>query len=357
MEDSIQRIVRQMADGQPVDWDTVTPDSQAAAQALRGLKVIDTISRLARAERRAISDLTNAPSPGIGPSRRRTAEGSANRVWERSSSIERIGEGSYGEVYRAHDPALQTRRRAQAVVPAVGRRRPTSSRSSSEARTLARIRHPNVLSVFGAARHDGRVGMWTELLHGETLEDSLEQPRAVRRGRGGRDRRRAVPRARGRPRRRTGPPRREDAQRHARRGRPHRAHGLRLGGATPPRRARDRDGPFLPVGTPLTMAPEQLAGRRDRTGRRSVRPRRPALPAGERPVSHRGLVAGRAARAARARPAHAAPGLAPGSALRVPRADRAQPAARSRGRASPAREPSSRRWCTSSSPTRAPRRA
>jgi tetratricopeptide (TPR) repeat protein len=38
---------------------------------------------------------------------------------------------------------------------------------------LARIRHPNVVTVHGADRHDGRTGLWMELLRGETLEDEL----------------------------------------------------------------------------------------------------------------------------------------------------------------------------------------
>ena len=42
-----------------------------------------------------------------------------------------------------------------------------------EARHLAKVRHPNVVTVHGAATHEGRVGIWTELIRGKTLEECL----------------------------------------------------------------------------------------------------------------------------------------------------------------------------------------
>ncbi len=42
-----------------------------------------------------------------------------------------------------------------------------------EARALARLRHPNVVPVYGVDRHDGRVGFWTDFVRGETLADIL----------------------------------------------------------------------------------------------------------------------------------------------------------------------------------------
>src|SRR5204862_2087023 len=39
-----------------------------------------------------------------------------------------------------------------------------------EARMLAQVRHPNVVTVYGADRCEGRVGLWMEFIHGQTLE-------------------------------------------------------------------------------------------------------------------------------------------------------------------------------------------
>jgi serine/threonine-protein kinase len=44
----------------------------------------------------------------------------------------------------------------------------------NEGRRLASVRHPNVLMVHGASRHDGRMGLWTDLIDGVTLEQSLK---------------------------------------------------------------------------------------------------------------------------------------------------------------------------------------
>ncbi len=42
-----------------------------------------------------------------------------------------------------------------------------------EGRLLARVRHPNVVTVYGADRIDGRVGLWMEFVRGRTLEAVL----------------------------------------------------------------------------------------------------------------------------------------------------------------------------------------
>ena len=123
-------------------------------------------------ERRSSAGATPAAreeSPLAGRERPR-APGVAS--WGPLALLESIGRGSYGEVYRAFDPALQ-------IEVALKLWHPRWSESLSEeeflreARTLARIRHPNVLSVLGAASHGGRVGMWSELVRGETLESCL----------------------------------------------------------------------------------------------------------------------------------------------------------------------------------------
>jgi serine/threonine-protein kinase len=44
-----------------------------------------------------------------------------------------------------------------------------------EARMLARLRHPNVVTVYGVDRHDGRSGVWMDFVEGETLAAIVEQ--------------------------------------------------------------------------------------------------------------------------------------------------------------------------------------
>ena len=44
-----------------------------------------------------------------------------------------------------------------------------------EGRLLARVRHPNVVTVYGAERVGGQVGVWMEFVHGQTLEQELRE--------------------------------------------------------------------------------------------------------------------------------------------------------------------------------------
>ena len=82
----------------------------------------------------------------------------------------RIGGGSFGDVYVAWDPRLQRE------VALKLRRAGTAERTRrwlEEARRLARVRHPNVVTVHGAAQHDGRAGIWMDFVRGRTLEERL----------------------------------------------------------------------------------------------------------------------------------------------------------------------------------------
>lgn len=83
-----------------------------------------------------------------------------------------LASGTFGTVYRAHDPALSRDVALKILhVPAIGEH--LASDAVAEGRLLARVRHPHVVSVYGADQHDGRVGLWMEVIEGRTLEDEL----------------------------------------------------------------------------------------------------------------------------------------------------------------------------------------
>ena len=117
--------------------------------------------------------------------------------WDELSVLEQIHGGQDAELFRAFDPTLQREvalklRRSEALsgltapglatpgatVPgstAPGSTAPWSTLNAADghfihaARRLATVRHPNVLAVHGAALHEGRAGMWMDLIQGETL--------------------------------------------------------------------------------------------------------------------------------------------------------------------------------------------
>ncbi len=91
--------------------------------------------------------------------------------WGHLRVLEKIGEGSFGEVFRAYDGILD--RDVALKLLKTGLQRPFQSQLFlHEARQLAMVRHPNVLAVHGAAVHDGRPGLWSDLIEGATLSDS-----------------------------------------------------------------------------------------------------------------------------------------------------------------------------------------
>ena len=85
-----------------------------------------------------------------------------------------VGAGGMGEVYRAADRRLG-RAVAIKILPlayrADGER---LRRFSQEARTMSRINHPNVVSIFDFGEHEDRPYIVTELLEGETLRSILQ---------------------------------------------------------------------------------------------------------------------------------------------------------------------------------------
>lgn len=158
-EEAVDRILAEVAaavaDRTPVDWER--EQSRTPAPARAALDNLRRIAAIHEAHARLVTD--PGPAAGVG--------------WGPLRVLERIGAGSFAEVHRAYDPSLQREvalklRRADA-----GPSHLDDRRWIEEARRLARVRHPHVLTIHGADVHDGRAGLWTELLAGETLEDGI----------------------------------------------------------------------------------------------------------------------------------------------------------------------------------------
>jgi TolB-like protein/Tfp pilus assembly protein PilF len=126
-------------DGQPVAWDTV-PDVGPPDDAADALRLIAEVAALHR-----------APT------------GEPGRRWGTLAIQEQIGHGTFGDVYRARDAALDRDVALKLVDHA------PSATAPEEGRLLARVRHSNVVTVYGAALHDGRYGIWMEFIRGRTL--------------------------------------------------------------------------------------------------------------------------------------------------------------------------------------------
>ncbi|MEO7326786.1 MAG: serine/threonine-protein kinase [Dokdonella sp.] len=151
--DELESLAARIADDEPVSWPTARGAGQN--QTLNGLR---EMQQLMQGYRHLQLDTgRNTPQ-------------SCRFRFGTLTVIEPLGSGTQGEVWRAYDPALD--------LQVALKLRKTGSDTLAhqfldEARRLARVRHANIVSVYGAAVHDGRAGLWTELVRGATLSSLL----------------------------------------------------------------------------------------------------------------------------------------------------------------------------------------
>jgi tetratricopeptide (TPR) repeat protein len=93
--------------------------------------------------------------------------------WGPFEQLQRVGRGSFGEVYRAFDPSLQRHVALKLLLPSALNREDEAAAVLREARAMARLRHPNVVPIYGVDRHEGRIGFWSDFVKGETLAEIL----------------------------------------------------------------------------------------------------------------------------------------------------------------------------------------
>lgn len=141
------------------------------------LNIIAAVQRLHRDAARAEQDesgLAVESSASLGevlsralPSATRPDLSGARR-WGPLFVLERVGSGSFGQVHRAWDPALD-REVALKLLPFAHAEREARA-VVREGQLLASVRHPSIISVYGAAAIDGEVGIWMEFVRGRTLD-------------------------------------------------------------------------------------------------------------------------------------------------------------------------------------------
>ena len=92
---------------------------------------------------------------------------------------ERIGTGAMGVVYEAFDPQLHRKLAVKFVVPQHDTER-ARDRLLREAQALARVKHPNVVSVYDAGESGGQVFIAMDFVGGVTLAKWLTPARTWR---------------------------------------------------------------------------------------------------------------------------------------------------------------------------------
>ena len=166
----LDELAGALIEGIPVDWASAESSSSGAeCEVVRQLKIVAGIAALHR-----------GISCDIPPALLATElPGEQVKRWGRLNLIERIGRGSFGEVYRAWDTKLDRQVALKLLHARDSQAGAAASRILAEARLLARVRHPNVVTVFDADEIDGCVGLWMEFIDGHNLEEILREKKSL----------------------------------------------------------------------------------------------------------------------------------------------------------------------------------
>jgi hypothetical protein len=161
----LSSVASSISDGALIEWEQVAQQVAGGEDAvLDELRLLERIAKFhLTAQEHGPADAGGADDQPADP-----------RAWAHFLILGRIGGGSFGDVYRAHDKKLQCDI-ALKLMRLDGDSPANVSRVLKEARRLARVRHANVVTVYGADQVDGRVGLWMELVRGTTLEDLVQR--------------------------------------------------------------------------------------------------------------------------------------------------------------------------------------
>ncbi len=152
-------LAEAVADGRDVDW--------GEAETTAGSDNDRTLIR----QLRLLAGVADTHRPGLEESDAPAIDPIIGTRWGSFDIRELVGAGSFGSVYRARDVQLDR----EVALKLIRGNLSNGEEILREGQLLARIRHPHVVTVFGADLIEGRVGLWMELIEGRTLEDVLQQ--------------------------------------------------------------------------------------------------------------------------------------------------------------------------------------
>ncbi len=157
--DPLEALYQKLSDGESIDWAHWQQQHPALAEQIGRMARLEAIARFHRGRHKPLDEHSwdTAPAPA-----------DVLFEWGHLSVLAAIGEGSFGEVYRAHDPVLNRTVALKLLKKNVSDDL-HAQRFIQEARRLAKVRHRHVLAVHGAQIHNGRAGLWADDIDGASL--------------------------------------------------------------------------------------------------------------------------------------------------------------------------------------------
>jgi hypothetical protein len=160
-----------VADGRPVDWEAAerqasTPEQRAILQQLRLISGVGAMPADLGSTTPSDEEVTR-PVPSAAPVP--IGKNLAGTRWGRFQLIDMIGQGGFGVVYRARDDQLDR----EVAIKLLHPRLVTREDVKAEGRALAKVEHPNVLTIYGVEEHNGQLGLCMKYIRGRTLEEII----------------------------------------------------------------------------------------------------------------------------------------------------------------------------------------
>jgi len=157
----VTKLAEAVADGQTPDWSSADQFAADDRELIAELRAVASIG--------ALFGTISGSGPSHAAARTPLTPGS---TWATLHILAHVGAGRFGDVYKAWDPALDR----EVALKLMSRPEPDDTSDSQvvgEGRLMARVHHPNVVSVFGAQRIGETTGLWMEFVEGRTLAEEL----------------------------------------------------------------------------------------------------------------------------------------------------------------------------------------
>lgn len=120
---------------------------------------------------------SRSPSAEIGP---RTGRASDFPSLDEYELLDEVGHGGMATVYRARDPRLEREVAVKVIHRHLRENTEVAARFTSEARAVAKLRHPNIVEVYDVSRdEDVERFLVVELVRGTTLRKLLVEHQAL----------------------------------------------------------------------------------------------------------------------------------------------------------------------------------
>lgn len=167
--EGLRDVADAIADSRAVDWASASAQAAGDLDTLAELQIIAEIARFHRD--RGSAGVSALPLKAGADGAAAVERGEALFVWGPLHVLEHLGAGAFGDVYRAWDTTLArvVALKRLRVGPEAGPR--ATEAIVREGQLLARVRHPNVMAVYGAQQFEDGVGIWGEFLDGRTLAE------------------------------------------------------------------------------------------------------------------------------------------------------------------------------------------